>query len=209
MDDLIKFITSHAEQAHWYIFAGILLAGFNLPLSLDAMLILSALLAATVVPEMTIPLFLAVYLGSVFSAWIAFAIGRILGPKLFRFRLFSKLLSPRRLEKINKFNQKYGLFSLVVGRFIPFGVRNCIFMTSGLSKAPFRQFAWRDAIACLVWSSICFTSCFFLGKNYDYLVRAVRTFNLLILGVLSVTLITYIWYKRRKNRPSQTPNETG
>ena len=209
MDELIKYITSHAHQAHWYIFAAILLAGFNLPLSLDAMLIFSALLAATVVPEMTISLFLSVYLGSLFSAWIAFAIGRILGPKLFRFRLFSKLLTSARLEKIKKFNEKYGLFSLVIGRFIPFGVRNCIFMTTGLSKASFRQFVYRDAIACLIWSSICFSTCFFLGKNYDYLIRAVKTFNLLILIVLSVTLITYIWYKRRKNRPSQTRNETG
>ena len=38
------------------------------------------------------------------------------------------------------FYKKYGALTLVIGRFIPFGVRNAIFLTSGISKMPFAKF---------------------------------------------------------------------
>lgn len=194
----MEWILAHADKAHWFIFGGILLAGFNLPISLDVLLIAGALLAATVVPEHTLHLFLALFFGALFSAWIAYGLGRLFGPKLLRFRLFSKLLTPDRLKRMQKFHVRFGLWSLIIGRFIPFGVRNCVFMSSGLSKTPFLFFAMRDAIACLLWTSVCFAACFFLGQNYELLIRGVKTFNLLIFSLFSVTLIGWVWYKKRK-----------
>jgi hypothetical protein len=60
------------------------------------------------------------------------------------------------MDKVKKFYEKKGVFAFIIGRFIPFGVRNALFMSSGMSRLPFYQFVLWDAIACAAWSSICY-----------------------------------------------------
>lgn len=203
-----EFIANHAPYAHWWIFGAILLAGLNVPISIDALIVVSAMLAATVVPEHTHLLYLAVFVGCCFSAWIAYSIGRFLGPQLLKIKWFSKILPPRRMEKVRSFNQRYGLWTLIVGRFIPFGVRNCIFMTTGISKIPFTTFILRDLLACFIWSTTCFYIYFTLSQNYTALIGWVKTFNVAIFAVLAVTVIGLIWYKRRKKKPASQDEDS-
>jgi membrane protein DedA with SNARE-associated domain len=204
MESLIQWITAHAQHAHWFIFGAILLAGLNIPISADLIIIASAFLAADIIPEHTIHLYLAVFLGCYFSAWIAYWIGRLLGRKLCRIRWFSKILSLEKLEKAQKFYEKYGFFTLLLGRFIPFGVRNCIFMTSGMSRMHFGKFALWDLFACFIWSATSFYLFYKLGQNYQAVAGFVKTFNLLLFAAFSVTLIAFIWYKRRKKATIET-----
>ena len=102
------------------------------------------------------------------------------------------------MEKIKQFYEKYGLWTLVVGRFIPFGVRNCIFMSSGMSKLHFGKFILMDAVACAVWCSSLFYLFYTLGQNYDVIWHYLKTFNLIVFAAFSVTVIGLIWYKIRK-----------
>lgn len=198
METLIHWIGSHAEHAHWVIFIAILLAGMNVPISVDILMICAALLAATVMPEHTIHLFLAMFLGCYFSAWIAYWIGRLAGNRLLQVSWFSKLLTAKRINHMRQFIEKYGFFTLLAGRFIPFGVRNCIFLTSGLSRMNFLRFACYDFIACFVWTSCMFYGIYSLGKNYDSVLASFKIFNLFIFAAFNVTLIALIWYKRKK-----------
>ncbi len=147
MESFMQWILEHAGQAHWIMFFGILLAGFNIPISADLLIIGAAVLAATVVPENMWLLFGSVFFGCLFSAHIAYWLGRLLGTQLLKLRFFSHLLPQERLLKIQGFYEKYGLLTLIIGRFIPLGVRNAIFMTSGISKVSFGKFALRDFIA--------------------------------------------------------------
>src|SRR5579883_2219232 len=113
MDSLVNWIVQHAEQAHWFVFASILLAGLNIPISADVIIIVSAILAATVVPENFWLLFLSVFIGCALSAQLAYWVGRLIGPKLLQLRYFSKLLPSERLVKIQNFYEKYGLSTLI------------------------------------------------------------------------------------------------
>jgi membrane protein DedA with SNARE-associated domain len=198
MDSWHEFILSHASHAHWFVFGAILLAGVNLPISIDILVIATALVAARILPENTPQLFLSVLLGCYFSAWIAFWIGRVLGPKIARISFFSKLLSPERLEKARKFYMRNGFWALILGRFIPFGVRNCLFMSAGMSRMSFVKFICIDAIACTLWCGSFFYLVYALGNNYETLLSSVKAFNLLIFFAFSVTVIGIIWYKKRK-----------
>jgi membrane-associated protein len=201
MDSIISWITQYAHNAHWYIFVAILFAGFNIPISADVMVILAAVLAATLVPELTIHLWLSIFLGCTFSAWIAYSVGRLCGPYLSRRKWFTRLLPPRRLEKVKNFYEKHGFLTLLIGRFIPFGVRNCIFMSAGMSKMSFPKFALRDFIACGIWSSTAFYIFYTLGQNYERLSSYLKTFNLIIFSLFVVTAIGFIWYKKKKAKP--------
>lgn len=194
MEHLTGLITQHAHNAHWYIFVAIILAGFNVPFSADILILLAAVLAATVVPENAWILFGSILIGCYLSAMCAYWVGRLLS----RSKLLSKLINSARLTKIKKFYDKYGLWTLVVGRFIPFGVRNCIFMSSGMSKLHFGKFILMDALACTIWCSLAFYVFFSIGKNYETLWHYLKTFNLVIFTAFSVTGIGLIWYKRKK-----------
>ncbi|HEY2810032.1 MAG TPA: DedA family protein [Rhabdochlamydiaceae bacterium] len=198
MEKIVSIIAEHAQHAHWYVFFAILLAGLNIPISIDIVILMSAFLSAAIIPEHTLYLFLSCLFGCYFSAWLAYWLGRLLGGKLCKMSWFAKFLSPQRLEKMKTFYEKYGFAALIVGRFIPFGVRNCLFMSSGMSKMPFGKFALIDAFACTLWCSVAFSIFYILGQNYQLIWHYLKAFNLIVFSAFSVTVIGFIWYKSRK-----------
>ncbi|MEM7174801.1 MAG: DedA family protein [Chlamydiota bacterium] len=198
MDTLLNLITAYSAYAPWAIFALLLLAGCNIPVSIDLLMVTSAVLAATTIPEATASLYLSMLFGCYFSAWIAYWIGRKIVPKLCQAKWFSKILSEQRATRIQIFYQKHSWLTLILGRFIPFGIRNGIFMTVGMSKMPFSRFIVRDGISCFFWTTICFTTYYYLGLNYQTLSARVKMINLGIFLAFSVTVIVYLWYKKYK-----------
>jgi len=209
MQSIVNFIAENSAFAPWMVFVLILLAGFNIPISIDVIMVLTAFLAATMIPEQTPFLFISVLFGTYFSAMICYWMGRKVGIKLLKIRYFAKLLPKERLEKVGKFYEKYGLLTLLIGRFIPFGVRNCIFMTTGMSKANFRKFILRDALACSIWASVCFFAFYRLGQNYEMLLSRVKTLNLFIFLAFGVTVIAFVWYKKYRKKQSRLTDKSG
>lgn len=200
MQNIIEFIAQHSNYAPWMAFGMIILAGFNIPFSIDVIMIVSAVLAATTIPEHTYTLYFSILIGAYFSAWIAYGVGRTLGRKLLRLRWFSKILHEQRLTRVGAFYDKHGFLTLLLGRFVPFGVRNCIFMTAGMSHSHFGKFAMRDVVACSVWTTVCFAAFYNLGLNYQILIERVKTINIIIFLAFSVTVIVLVWYKKRKKK---------
>lgn len=199
MDTIIQFIFENAQHAHWIIFGALMLAGFNIPISEDLMIIFSAVLAATVIPENTYILFIAVFLGCYTSDWICYWIGRHFGPKLWNIRWFARTFEKKRIEHIQEYYHKYGFWTLMIGRFIPFGIRNCLFLTAGLGKMHFGKFLLSDGIACILSNTILFTLAFIVGKNYHSLITSLKMFNIFLFSAFVFAIIGYIWYKRKKN----------
>jgi membrane-associated protein len=198
MDEIIQFIFENAAHAHWIVFGALMLAGLNIPISEDLMIIFSAVLAATVIPENTYKLFLAVFLGCYISDWVCYWIGRKFGPKLWNISWFAKTFDQKRINQIHDYYAKYGFLTLMVGRFIPFGVRNALFLTAGLGKMPFGRFLISDGIACLLSNTALFSLAYTVGKNYDALISALKTLNIFLFSAFAVAIIGFIWYKRRK-----------
>lgn len=198
MDSLIQFLFEHAPYAHWIIFSALMLAGINVPISEDLMIIFSAIIAATIVPENTFKLFTAVFLGCYISDWVCYWIGRKLGPKLWNIRWFAKTFDQKRLSQIQNYYEKYGFKTLLFGRFIPFGVRNGLFLAAGLGKMHFGKFLLSDGIACLCSNTTLFLLAYYGSRNYEALIASLKTFNLFLFGAFVVSLIGLIWYKKRK-----------
>jgi membrane-associated protein len=198
MGNLTEIITQHASNAHWYIFFALILAGFNIPFSADLLILVAAILAATIIPEHAWLLYFSVLIGCYFSAMCAYWLGRTLGATLCKVKFFARLINSERLGKIKHFYDRYGLWTLLAGRFIPFGVRNCIFMSSGMSKLHFGKFILMDAIACTLWCTSIYYLFYTLGQNYEAVWHYLKAFNLLIFIAFSVTVIGFVWYKSKK-----------
>ncbi len=202
---MIEFLLEQATHAHWYIFALLLLAGLNIPVSEDIMAIGAGVLAATVVPENTsllyAGLFFGAYLGDVENYWLA----RLAGRRLLRIAFFQRLLPANRLEQARIFLERYGVAAIFLGRFIPFGVRNALFTTAGLSRMAFWKFALFDFFACLTSTAVLFSLGRAFGASYPQLLELMSEGKVYILiGALVVGALVYAAIRMRRNPETES-----
>jgi len=195
MEDLILFIQSNIQYAHWIIFGALLLAGLNIPVSEDAMLFISAVLASSY-PDYLTRLFIGVYMGAYLSDLICFTLGLKLGPKLFEIKFFSKMVPPERIKRIHAYYEKYGVITLIFGRFIPFGVRNGLFLTAGLGKMDVVKFALSDLLACTISTITFFTLYYHYGNT---MVDYVKSGNKYLFITVLIALGIY-FYRKKTNK---------
>jgi membrane protein DedA with SNARE-associated domain len=195
LEAALEYIYANANNAPYIIFGLLLLAGFNIPVSEDIMLFTSALLAAKN-PELLYPLFFAVFAGAYLSDVICYAfMGRFLGEKIFRNKFLKSMAPPEKIEQINKFYAKYGIITLILGRFIPFGVRNALFLTAGLGKMNAVKFCVADFIACSI-SCISFFALYYtFGES---VIEYVKKFNVIIFSIAAVVGVIFYLRNRRK-----------
>ena len=203
IDQVIQYISANQAHAPWIVFGTLLLAGVNIPISIDIVLVFCAFLAASVIPESTYTLYFSILIGCSVSGWLAYWLGRLGGRKILGTTFISKFISPQKVEKVENYYKRNGIMTLVVGRFIPFGIRNCIFLTTGISKMNFWKFALVDFLACTAWSSLMFFAFFHLGKNFDTLKQHLMLLNICLFLAFSVTLIAIFCYKYKKRNLSK------
>jgi membrane-associated protein len=200
MESFLQFICAHAHDAWWILFCLLMLAGLNVPISEDLVLLIAGIIGSTCLQGEWHHLFFWVWLGSYVSAWEAYWVGRLLGPKLYKVRWFGHVITPHRIERINHYYEKFGIFTFVVGRFCPGGIRNALFMTAGLGKMPFPKFIFRDGIACFFSSNVLFHIGFQFGKHHEALLHYFFTYEKIVLTVVCVaiaTVIGFIWFKKK------------
>ena len=194
METFLLFIQENAANAHFIIFGLLLLAGFNIPVSEDGMLFVAALLASKF-PENYYQLFFGVFLGAYFSDLICYTLGRHLGPKIWNIKFFAKMVSREKVDQMSSFYEKYGILTLILGRFIPFGVRNGLFLTAGLSKMNFLKFALSDLLACTI-SCVLFFNLYY--KFGETVIEYVKKGNVILFGVFIIGIAIIYFKKKRK-----------
>lgn len=198
MDNLIHLACDHYFLAQWIFVLGILLAGINIPISLDVALITAGAFASTCSKVNPIVLFIFLFLAAWVSAWEAYWIGRIFGPKLYNFRWFNHVLNPLRVQRLHDYYEKFGFLTFMVGRFIPGGIRNALFMTSGLGKMPFYLFVMRDFPACLASCGFLYYLGYTFGQNYKIIVSYFEKYNLIVIAIIGIVTALYFLLKRKK-----------
>jgi membrane protein DedA with SNARE-associated domain len=201
METFISWICENAHDAYWIIFLMLMLAGLNVPISEDLMLLIGGMIASTCIPDQWLHLFIWVWIGCYFSAWEAYFIGRLLGPKLYNIKWFSHVITQHRIERINHYYEKFGILTFIVGRFCPGGVRNCLFMTAGLGKMPFLKFALRDGLACFISSNVLFHIGYKFGEHRTVLLHYFRNYEIILISIVVLIIVficSIIWIKKNK-----------
>lgn len=195
MEAALEYIYANANNAPYIIFGLLLLAGFNIPVSEDIMLFTSALLAVKN-PDLLYPLFFAVFAGAYISDVICYGfMGRFLGEKIFKIKFFKSMAPPEKIEQVNKFYAKYGIITLILGRFIPFGVRNALFLTAGLGKMNAVKFCVADFIACTISCLSFFALYYTFGES---VIEYVKKFNVIIFSVAIIVGLIFFLKNRKK-----------
>ncbi|MDR1638016.1 MAG: phosphatidylserine decarboxylase [Treponema sp.] len=168
----------------------LLLAGFSLPFSEDLIIIMGALLCQED-PALLVPTLAAIYAGVIASDFIAYRIGIMAGKGSMRNKLFAALFEEKKLNRMHKLMEKYGIFTFIVCRFIPFGVRNTLFMASGFFRLRPRVFALFDIPSAAISVSTLFFLAYNLGDDVKHPVKVAG----LILFILLILIIAALFIR--------------
>ena len=161
---LTKYMGTHPMAFPITAFTGLMLAGFNIPVSEDIVVITGAILARGGLAPLA-PTIIAIYLGVILSDFVSYWLGTLIRKGALNFRFIKNLLPEKRLQKMQGYLEKYGIFTFIICRFIPFGVRNTLFMTSGFIKLPFKRFCLYDIIASIINVCTLFFLVYFLSDD--------------------------------------------
>jgi membrane protein DedA with SNARE-associated domain len=189
MPDFIAWISQYTEFFPLAAFILLLLAGLNAPISEDLIIITGALLCRGD-PQLLIPTFIAIYAGVLISDYLPYFLGKLIRKGTIKSNFVTKLFSQNRLDKMHQYLEKYGIFTFIVGRFIPFGVRNTLFISSGFFGLQLRRFALYDITAATIRVSTLFFLAYHFGESVEKPFQAVG-FILLILLLLMLIFIVF------------------
>lgn len=113
------------------------------------------------------PAVLVSFLGAMTGMLVSFWVGRSFGkPLLSKCGKWFKL-TPKRIEKAEKWFDKYGPWTICIGYFLP-GIRHLTCYLSGVSGMSFRKYVWFAGLGALVWCLFFITLGYFVGSRIDY-----------------------------------------
>jgi membrane-associated protein len=143
------------------VFAEVGLAvGFFLPG--DSLLVVTGLMAKTLPDKLNIFLVIVAFLsGSIIGDSTGFWTGRAMGKNLFK-REDSFIFKPSRVEKANKFFEKYGAKTIILARFIPI-VRTFAPLVIGASGMPYVKYLTYSILGGILWIFSMVLAGYFLG----------------------------------------------
>jgi membrane protein DedA with SNARE-associated domain len=199
IESAIVFIEANVAYGPYVVFGLLLLAGLCLPVSEDVMMFISATLAYNY-PDYFFPYLIAIFSGAYISDLMAFTIGCIAGKKLWNIKFIAKTIPYEKVELVEDYYKKYGIITLILGRFIPFGVRNALFIAAGIGRMNPIRFALSDLLACTISTSIYFPLYYFFGQK---MVDIVRKSNIVIFSVAIVVVLFFV-FKHKKNKRKET-----
>lgn len=176
------------------IFISLILGGLNLPIPEDILVISSAILCKH--DKASIPAFyISLYFGALISDCLVYMWGALLKKGNRSARFFTKIITEERSSRISNALGKHSLFTYILGRFIPFGVRNIISMTSGFIGFPFYKFLLFDAIAAFCNISCLFWFVYFLGIKGGQIMKIVGV----ILFIAFIAVLIRIFFFTAKD----------
>ena len=199
-----------AAQHPWLMFAALFIVIFAetglviFPLLPgDSLLFLAGTVAAVSginVHLLVLTLFTAAVLGDS----VNYAVGRYIGPKAFHRPQDTRLgrwLKPQYLQRTHRFYEKYGGFTIVIGRFVPV-VRTFAPFLAGVGSMTYHKFLSYNVIGAAAWvASLAYSG--FLFGNIPWVKDNLAWIVLAIVIVTVMPAVTQFLRERRSRRSAK------
>lgn len=206
-EHLTAFVAAHGRIVYGLLFAvvfaetGLVVTPF---LPGDSLLFAAGAIAAT--GALNIWLVAAVlFAASVLGDAVNYAIGRRIGPRVFkaegRSGRLERLLNPQHLERTHQFFETHGGKAIVMARFVPI-VRTFIPFVAGAGAMTYGAFAFYNVLGGALWVVTC------VGAGYLFGAIPVikQNFELVVLGIIGVSLLPMaIELVRHRRASRQSP----
>jgi membrane protein DedA with SNARE-associated domain len=183
------------------LFVLLVLGVIGFPFPEDAILILCGLLIANNVVK-PVPALLVVSLGMLMTDYFLYHVGRKYGRKVVTHRRFRKIISAKRITRLEKTFRKWGVLVIFLGRHLV-GLRSQIFLVAGILKMPRLKFVLADAVSSVATITLMVGAGYWGGSTLELIKKDVEEalYALLVL-IMLIVLALLIWRLAvRKLRP--------
>ena len=109
------------------------------------------------------------------------------------------MVSPKKVDQLVLLREVWR-FHIIDRRFIPFGVRNGLFLTAGLTKMNFIKFALADLAACTISCTLFFNLYYKFGES---VIEYVKKGNIVLFSFFLIGILTYFLKKKKHRSISQ------
>ncbi|MFM1652465.1 DedA family protein [Brevibacillus sp. B_LB10_24] len=190
----------HSVQLYGYLAVFLLLAlGIvGLPVPDELVMMFTGYLAAQGKMSFWVVLIVSVA-GSMCGMLLSFLLGRFFGIPLLR-KLGPRLrLKPARIEKSGRWFERYGLFVVCFGYFLP-GVRNLSAYFAGVRRWSVFKFSGAALPGAAIWAFLYVRLGFYLGDSWRSCFASTRGYLLLAAGILLAVILIWSGKKVLGNR---------
>jgi membrane protein DedA with SNARE-associated domain len=148
-----------------------------------------------------IPSVIFAFAGSIVGMSVSFFVGHRYGLPLIEKYGRKIHLPPERLDKVERWFNRFGKFTVTIGYFIP-GVRHVTAYSAGISKWSFRTFALYAVPGGLVWVLTFITLGYFLKENWEMFILTLdhymRVSIILLIVLIMVVWVTVQWVRSQR-----------
>ena len=135
-------------------------------------------------------------LGAIFNYWIAVKFGR---PFLLKFGKYF-FVSPESIDKADKFFEKHGHISTLVGRLLPV-IRQYISLPAGIARMPMKTFILFTTIGAGAWVAVLTFVGYILGEHQELLKEYLHVITLGCVAFAALITCSYLlWLKFKKSK---------
>lgn len=181
------------------VFIALMLTGVGLPVPEDIILLSAGYVTAKgfAILEIMIPLAMIAILG---GDIIMYALGRNFGERVFKWKIFSYIFSPKRQEKIHRFYDRYGKRAIFIARFAP-GLRSWVYIFAGTAKVNLGIFILMDFLAAIISVPVFIWLGFYFNTEIEeiaYFIAHIKEWVIVFVAIGIIILIVRRWFKKGK-----------
>jgi len=206
------------EIGYVFVFVVLLLCGFGLPMPEDVVLVTGGVLAwlssdleqASVAGMVRDPGLVAMVFvglaGILAGDSVIFLAGRTFGHRVADFRPLRRIITPEKLELVEKKVRTRGNVVVMFARFLP-GLRAPTYFTVGHARMPYWKFLLFDGSAALISAPLWVCLGFWFGSDLEEAARVARQFSHYILLGVAVVLaaLAFRWVQARRAATTVPP----
>ncbi len=174
------------------LFLLLVLGAVGFPFPEDAILILCGFMIHTNAVE-PLPALIVVTLGMIATDFFLYLVGRKYGRKVVAHKRFRKIITTRRLARIKKTFDRWGVLVIFLGRHLV-GLRSQIFLVAGVLKMPRWKFILADTVSSMGTLAIMAGAGYWGGSTLERIKNGVEDagYALIILILIAVVALL-IW----------------
>ena len=200
LDFLVDLVTRLGHWGYVIIFVGATLEsaaflGFVVPG--ESLVLVAGFLAAAGALDL-VPLLVVVTLGAVIGDSIGYELGRHLGRRwLTRFGPWLGF-RPERLDEVDRFFDRHGGKSVLLGRFVGF-LRALVPFVAGASRMPYSRFLFYNAVGGGLWAVSFVLLGYVLGASWYVAERWIGRASMIGLAMI-IVIAGALWLRRRRRQ---------
>lgn len=199
VEEILAQLGGHSDYLLYAaLFFVLLICGVGVPLPEDIPLITAGFLAYSgdiaLIPAIIVSM-VAILAGDS----MIFYIGRRWGASVLSHRYMRRVLPERRLERVRKYFNRYGDWTVFFARFIV-GLRAATFWAAGTMHVRYSKFVLFDLLAAVLSVPLWILLGWYFGDDIERALRLLKNFEMvfLVIAVIGVGALIYWEFRRRK-----------